>query len=1337
VGRADQQVKIRGQRVELGEIEAALAAHPAIAGAAVVARDDLGSGLRLVAYVVPADPASVYVVPADPSSVPANSSGGLDDAGLREFLRAKLPEAMVPAAYVALDRLPLSATGKLDRKALAALPAPAPPAASTAAGAVGEEEPRTPAEALVAGIFADLLGRPRVGRGESFFDLGGHSLLATRVTARLHAATGVDVPLRALFEAPTAAGLAAQLGDQLVSAPEAAIPPADRGRPLPLSFAQERVWFLAQLDPASTAYNLPAALRLGGDLEVPALAAALTALVRRHEALRTTFVVGPAGPEQRIADPAPVPLPVLDLAGPDARETQERARARFAAVAATPFDLARGPLLRLELLRLGAREHLLIVDQHHAITDGWSIGLLVRELGALYAAARAGAPDPERLLALLPPLPVQYADYAVWQRGRLAGEDLERQVGWWRGQLAGIPEVLALPVDRPRPAVQTLAGGEVAAALPAALAGDLAALARRHGATLFMALLAAFQALLARCLPPGTAPADGPFVPVGSPVAGRTRVELEGMIGFFANTLVLRGDLRGEPGFGALLARTREATLGAFAHQEVPFEKLVEALQPRRSLAHAPLVQVLLALQNTAAAPLELPGLTISRLAEETPAAPFDLALHLAETAGGADGSDRADRAVGIAGRLVYARDLFDRPSAIRLAQRLRTLVAAAVASPDLSWRDLDLLAPAERLQLLAEWSGAGEELRVEEGTTLARLVAAQAARTPAATALVVGGERLTYGELAARVEALAGRLQGLGVGPEERVAVCVGRSAALVVALLAVLEAGGAYVPIDPAYPRERRLLMLADARPAVLLTEEPLLAEVAAAGVPALLVDREAPAQSPAPTGAPAVAAASAALPDNLAYFIYTSGSTGRPKGVAVTHRSAAALVLWALASYASEELAGVLFATSICFDLSVFELFVPLASGGTVILAENALELPALPARSEVTLVNTVPSAIAELVRAGSLPVSVRTVNLAGEALRQGLVDRLYLESGVRRVWNLYGPSEDTTYSTAALTAAGADRVAIGRPLPGSRAYVLDSRGRPAPAGVPGELFLGGIGLARGYFDRPELTAERFVPEPGRTGARLYRTGDLVRFLPDGALEFLGRIDHQVKVRGFRIELGEIESALAAHPGVREVVVLAREDRQGEDGPDLRLVAYVAGTASGMASGTASDGELRRYLGDRLPAYMVPATFVTLEALPLTPNGKVDRRALPAPEATAPGADFEPPGTELEMALAEVWREVLGSERIGIHENFFDLGGHSLLGTRMLMRVRDLFGVDISLRRFFEDPTLAGLSLALAEALMGDLEEERASELFAEIAVSEIAAASREHVRRGGKP
>jgi amino acid adenylation domain-containing protein len=1314
LGRIDHQVKVRGFRIELGEIEAAIQARPEIAEVVVLAREDnsgTGGGQRLVAYVV------------------AKSEPGPDlVASLRGALAEKLPEYMVPAVFVVLPALPLTANGKVDR---AALPAPE----ATSAGTDRERVlPRDAVETLLAGLWADVLGLPEVGVEEDFFELGGSSITSAVLVNRLQATLQEIVPVLAVFQARTIARLAARLaadhpaavarifgiksgiepgiaapgGIDAAGAGSLYIPsrPWHAGDTAPLSYAQERLWFLDQLDPGQSTYNIPLALRLDGRLDLPAMAAALSEIVRRHQALRTTFEARGEEPVQVIGPALPVPLALVDLAGlPEGLRDAEALRLATAE-ARRPFDLARGPVLRASLLKLrtdrdgragDAAEHAALLNVHHIASDGWSTGVLVRELASLYEAATAGRPSP------LPELPIQYADFAGWQRRWLAGDVLAAQLDYWRRTLAGVP-ALQLPTDRPRPAVASFRGATLPFALSEKLGGALLALGRTRGASVFMTLLAAFQALLSR----GSGQED---VAVGSPIANRTRAEVEGLIGFFVNTLVLRGDLAGAPSFEALLDRTREAALGAYAHQDLPFEKVVGEVQPERDLSRSPLFQVMLLLQNAQDAQasrgeLRLPGLTLKPQGMEGGAAKFDLTLGLGEGPRG------------LVGGLEYARDLFDEATAARLLGYFETLLAGLVAHPGQPVADLPLMPEAERRQVLLDWNATGPGLA--SGRCLHELFAAQAARTPAATALVDGERRRTYGELDAWSNRLARHFRALGVGPEVRVALCVERSAAMVAAMLGVLKAGGAYVGLDPRYPKDRLAFMLEDAAAAVLVTEERLLGllpETAAQVV--RLDDAETAAAIDGESALPLPGRG--ALPGNLAYLIYTSGSTGRPKGVAIEHASAAAMVGWARQAFSDAALSGVLASTSICFDLSVFEIFVPLAWGGTVIVAENALALSTLQAASEVTLVNTVPSALAGLLRTGGLPSGVpggMTVNLAGEALKRELVEEIYRQPGIREVRNLYGPSEDTTYSTWTTVAparSAADRPpAIGRPLAGTRVYLLDVRLAPVPLGGPGELYLAGAGLARGYLGRPDLTAERFVPDafstsptpPTTGGERLYRTGDLARYRPDGDLDYLGRIDHQVKVRGFRIELGEIEAALAAHPAVAEAAVLVRDEAEGDRG----LVAYVAARepANAVDAGTLAAtlrGDLRR----QLPDYMVPGRFAVLPRLPLTPNGKVDRKALVALAVDASGeagerGGYVAPRTPVEELLAGIWGQMLGISAVGANDNFFDLGGHSLLVTRMVSRIAETFGVELPLRRLFEAPVLAAQAAQIAAAQAG---------------------------------
>jgi amino acid adenylation domain-containing protein len=1049
------------------------------------------------------------------------------------------------------------------------------------------------------------------------------------------------------------------------------IPRRRGGQRNPLSFAQQRLWFLHRLRPGDPTYNIPLAVRLGGELHAAALDRTMREIVRRHEVLRTTFVAEGGLPVQVVA-PAPASIfTTVDLSGLGPAEREREARRLAQEEAARPFKLAEGPLLRAVLLRLAAAEHVVLLTLHHIVGDAWSMEVLVEEVSELYNAFSLG--QAPRLAAL----PIQYADYAVWQREWLQGEMLEAQLAFWREQLRGEPPALELPTDRARPPVSTHRGASHSFTLPKGLGECITRLGREEGATLFMTLLAAFQVLLARY-------SGQEDVSVGTPIAGRRQAEVEHLVGFFVNTLVLRTDLSGRPTFREVLRRVRDVCLGAYSHQDLPFELLVEELQPERHLSRTPLFQVMFALKHEPPQP-RLGGLELRPLKVEGATARFDLTLTMQEAEGELEGS------------VEYSTDLFEAATIARLVGHLEQLLRGVAADPDRRLSDLPLLTDAEARLILVEWNETGMDAPRDE--RLQELFAAQAASSPEAVAVVGGDGALTYAELNRRSDLLACHLQTLGVGPETPVGICLERSPWLIVGLLGILKAGGAYVPLDARYPRERLSFTFADARLAVLLTQESLLG-VLPPFDEVVCLDRDWPAISRGDGSVEARVGGGR----QTAYVIYTSGSTGRPKGVAIEHRSAASLVRWAQRCFSAEELGGVLASTSICFDLSVFEIFAPLCTGGAVIMADNALQLPRLPAARQVTLLNTVPSAAAELVRSGGIPPTVRTVALAGEPLSRTLVRQLYELGSVGRVLNLYGPTEDTTYSTRAEVGRQGDAAPdIGRPVGNKRAYILDRHLGPVPVGVVGELYVGGVGVARGYLNRPALTAEKFLPDPfgPEAGARLYRTGDRARYLPDGRIEFLGRNDHQVKLRGFRIELGEIEAVLAGHPSVAEAAVVVG----GGERDDGRLLAYVVTRASEPASAR----ELRDFLKQALPDYMIPSALVFLDALPLTPNGKVDRRALWAQAGAAPEPEqaYVAPRTDAEKMLAGIWAEVLQVERVGRDDNFFDLGGHSLLATQVVARVGDISDLELPLEAIFDAPTVAELALRV-EALSAEMGE-----------------------------
>jgi amino acid adenylation domain-containing protein len=1234
LGRLDHQVKLRGFRIELAEIEAALLEHPMVEQALAVVREDQVGEKRLVTYVIC-----------------RSETATTNTAELRDYLRVRLPEYMVPGAIVAMPEFPLTPNGKVNRTAL-----PKPHWQD----AVSQDQlsPCYPEEEILCGIFSEVLKLEQVGLEQDFFDLGGHSLLATQVVSRVRNAFGVDLPLRVLFETRTARGLAQRVRrsrseEQMTSVP---LLPAVRTGPLPLSYAQQRLWFLDQLDPGSAVYNMPFEMHLSGQLDQDALQRSLNKIVERHEALRTSFVVRDGSPWQQIAEEQKIEVELIDLTMLPQNERAEMAQELARVEALKPFDLARGPLLRVKLLHLEDHEYRLLLTMHHIVSDGWSIGIMVREFSRLYEGYVQSI-EPE-----LPQLGIQYADYALWQREWLNRQIIEKQLAYWKKQLTDVP-VLELPAKKPgQILINNHAENETVRILPG-ITAKLKELNRREGITLFMGLLTAFSVTLSGF-------SGQKDLVIGTPIANRERTETEGLIGLFVNTLVLRNDLSGNPSFRTLLRRTREMVLDAHAHQDVPFEKLVEELAPDRDLGKAPLFQAMVSMQNTEIEELELPGLQVSGFASRAPLAKFDLLLLLSESGGS------------IVGDLSYRSGLYEISTMHRVMRLWSSVVEKMVAEIDMAIGDMPLLSESEKRQLLVEWIPAATPY---PSRCLHELFEEQARRTPDAIAVKYEHKALSYAELNRSANQIGHYLRKLGVAPEIPVGICMERGLEMVIGLLGILKAGGGYVPLDPAYPPERLNLMMEDAQSPVLLTQSSLANRIDSTHSRVVCVDEEWPRLAAENSSDVAVVA----LPENLAYVIYTSGSTGKPKGVAIQHRSAAALLHWGRQTFSPAELAGVLASTSICFDLSVFEIFQPLSSGGKVILASNALGLAQFTGSDEVTLVNTVPSAMRELIRMKGVPASVKTVNLAGEALQDSLVKQIYELENVERVVNLYGPSEDTTYSTyISIQRSEVETVTIGKPIANTQAYVLDEEMRAVPIGVPGELWLGGEGLARGYLRRPEMTAERFLPDPFSEwgGARAYRTGDQVRWRPDGNLEFLGRLDHQVKLRGYRIELGEIEAALLDLANMEQAVVVAR----GGEEADKKLVAYLV--FKDRQNQTSFD-DLRAHLRARLPEYMIPSAYVLLDQLPLTPNGKLNRKALPEPEGSE--KEYVAPITPVEKALAAIWSDVLKVKRPGMRDNFFEAGGHSLLAVQLISRVRELLHVELPVRQLFERPTIESMA------------------------------------------
>ncbi|HYG62721.1 MAG TPA: amino acid adenylation domain-containing protein, partial [Thermoanaerobaculia bacterium] len=1292
-GRLKDLIILRGRNLYPQDLElTAERSHPALrAGGAAFSVDGQGEERVVLALEVERH---------------AGDLGAVADA----VRRAVADEHGVAVADVLLLRggtVPKTSSGKIRRRecrarylagSLAPLHRSAPPGAAPGAGLLTRFDllaldPPERSAALTAWLRGEIARRAGVATealdpAAPIAAAGLDSLALFELQARLESDLGL-APAAASLADLSVPELRDRLLDHLTEVSESTpLVTGEAAGDHPLAPGQEALWFLESSTAADGVFHIAAAARLGPEVDGAALFRAAQALAERHPALRTTFGLWDGEPRQRVHATLPPDLGEVGATAWSAAELEAGLRREVR----RRFDLERESPLRLRVLTRPGGERLLLLVLHHLAGDFGSLAVLLHDWAALYARERdAGRPPLPPLL----PLSGAYTDFVRWQRRLLAGPAGERLERYWLDRLRGAPLALDLPADRPRPPSPAHAGARLGLRLGSGETGRLRERARAHGATLFTALLATFQILLGRL----TGQDD---LLVGSPATGRRDRDLDGVVGYFVNPMVLRAELAGDPPVPELLARSRRAVSEALAHRDFPFPWLTRRLQPVRDPARPPVFQVQLVFQR--AAPGQEPGLAAFAVGEEGARVELEgLALESLRLDPGTSQLDltlfAAEAGDALALACEYDTALFDGVTVARWLGHLRTLLAAAAAWPERRIGELPLLGDAERHQLLREWSDTAVA-REGAGACLHHLFEEQARRTPDAVALIAGGREVRYHELERDAARLARRLRREGAGPEVVIGVCLGRSAALVTALLGVLKAGAAYLPLDPQLPRPRLAALLAESRASLVVADRERAAGLPASGS-LILVDQilededggdERPAEEPG------------AEPANLAYVLYTSGSTGAPKGVAVTHRSAVELVRWAATVYAPEELAGVLAATSAAFDLSVFEIFVPLSWGGTVILARNALELPDLlasaPAAGRVTLVNTVPSAMAELVRTGGLGPSVRTVNLAGEPLPRALADRIYTTGTVERVWNLYGPTEDTTYSTFARVAPeGTAAPTIGRPVASTRALVSSGGVEPLPVGVAGELCLGGAGLARGYLHRPDWTAERFVPDPfaAEPGARLYRTGDLARWTTAGELDFLGRVDHQVKVRGFRIEPGEIEAALHEYPGVHQAVVVARRD--GPAGP-ARLVAYtVAAPASAPAA-----AELRSFLAERLPAYMVPAAWVALAALPLTPNGKVDRAALPVPDGALPSREHVAPRTRAEEILAGLWAEVLRLPRVGVHDNFFELGGDSILSLQIVARARRA-GLLLSTRQVMEHQTVAELaSLCSDEAAAG---------------------------------
>ncbi len=1258
VKRRDRQVKVRGFRIELGEVEAVLRQHPAVKDCVVVPHQDRLGEQNLAAYFT------------------CRNTHSFTGNELRTHAQNRLPGYMVPAYFTVLEQIPLTPDGKLDRSAL---PDPV---------ATGLERnqpyvaPRTATEKQIAQIWGELLGLDHVGAHDRFFELGGNSLLATRAIGRIRHEHGIDVPLRALLENLTVAEIADFYKNRKeTSRDDLPFVTVDRNRPIPLSFSQERVWFLEQLNPGLLAYTFQATIRFEGTLVPSALEKAFNVIVERHEILRTTFHEVNGTPVQVVHSPRPVTLPVIQVE--DAVDPERAASDFIQREIRKPFRVDQGPPIYWNLIRVRPDSHILLHREHHFIHDGWGFNVILRELFELYRSFTGGS------RTVLPAMPIQFADFASWQREWVETNEAKRQVEYWKQKLAGAPDLLVLPWDHPRPQVPAYRGDELRIELPEELCIALRQRSREQGVTLFMTTFAAFAILMQRV-------SGATDLCIGSGIADRRWKEIENMLGMVVNNVVLRCDLSEDLTVARLLQQVRETALEAYDNQDIPYDKVVEALQPKRHLSYPPVFQVMFSFHDSVLGSLDLPECKI-KLMEGVPngSAKWDLNITLIPRAEQALGRRDGVRNNGITLAWEYCSDLFEEATMWHWMRVYQNLLRAVADGPQKQVSELPLLSPEEQEFILAQ----NRQTRSAPAPAHAvhELFEIQAARIPDAVAVEHEGRQLKYGELNRLGNQVGRYLKKLGVRPEARVGICMKRSPELIAGLLGVLKAGGAYVPLDPNYPPERLRFMIDDAQVGVLLTERSFEHLFEKNIPPKIYLDEtweEIARENSTDLKVPLEQT-------NLAYVIYTSGSTGRPKGVAIAHRGVSLLLHWGREAFSDEEIDGMLFSTSVCFDLSVFEMFLPLCWGGFMVIAENALELPQWVGQDKLKLVNIVPSAIAELLKTNGMPESVRVVCLGGEGYRRGQVQQIYEQPTVQRVINVYGPTEDTVYSTYEELSKqeSSPFVVIGKPLGSKEAYVLDARMHLTPVSVAGELYLGGEGVARGYLNRPELTAERFVPNPfsQTAGGRLYRTGDSVKRDSSGRILFMGRLDHQVKIRGYRIELAEIEARLKEYPGIEETVVVMREDANEEKS----LVAYytTAQNSRELPEGHFDSAQLRAHMMEKLPEYMAPAAYIHLEAMPLTANGKLDRRSLPQPDRKAFGeSKYEAPQGEIERELAALWADVLKRDSVGRDDNFFTLGGHSLLAMRTIARTRAMFRLEIPVRAIFQIPTIRAFGEAL---------------------------------------
>ena len=1241
MGRIDNQVKVRGFRIELDEIETVLGSYECVGPCVVVVREDIPGEKTLVAYF-------------------ESRAGSAPDSGdLRTHLKKVLPEYMVPSAFVLMQKLPSTPNGKIDRNAL---PIPTRQTTSAVPELIG---PRSETEHTLAAIWAEVLRVEDPGVNNSFFDLGGHSLLAIKIVSRIRDALDLNLSTQALFEHPTIAELAAVV-EELKGATAASqrIERRKSEGPSPLSYPQQQLWFLDQLAPGSPVYNIVYFLRFEGRYNGNAMRQTLEEIVRRHESLRTKFSYTDRGPMQTVVPGIDLPLREVDLSSLDAGERESEWKRVVTETGRQPFDLTQAPAFRMVTVHMSGLEHGLLLVIHHIIADEWSIEIFHHEVRELFKAFSRRRPSP------LPELPIQYADFASWHRDWIRGDLLESETAYWKGELAGAPLVLEIPTDKPRPAVQSFSGATEVFDLPVRLSEQLKAIGHQQQATLFMVLAASFMALLHRY-------AGQDDMLVGTPISGRTRSETENLIGYFLNPVVLRAQFNERITFRSLLQQVRDRALRAYAHPDMPFDRLVTELAPERDASQSPLFQVMFVLHNPEGGPEISQAFVSPEL--QTGTSKFDITLTLSEIP------------TGLRGMFEYSTDLFVPATIRRMCGHFQTLLESIARNPDQRISEMPMLTENERQELLIEWNDTAV-VRQNQNTCLHQLFEAQAARTPERTALTFGPQEMSYRELNERASVLAAHLKGLGVKPDDLVGLLVDRSLDLVVGLLGILKAGGAYVPLDPSFPENRLSYMIENSRMTILVTHHGL--EEKLTRLPSMMVRLD--------SGRPLASNRDAAWADaappppdekNLAYVLYTSGSTGKPKGVAIPHSSIVNFVLsmWKQPGFSGDDT--LLAVTTPSFDIAGLELYVPLTTGGKVVIASN--EDTHDPARlqeriqeSRCTVMQATPATWRALIHSGWKGSSGLKILCGGEALPRDLADDLLVRCG--ELWNMYGPTESTVWSAIHRIHPGNETISVGRPIENTQVYVLDKNRNLVPRGATGELYIGGDGLARGYLNRDDLTRERFVPNPFARNALMYRTGDLARWLPDGTLECLGRADNQVKLRGFRIELGEIEAVLSAHDGIKQCAVIIREDVPG----DKKLVAYFE--PKGAAAPSAD--ELRARLERDLPAYMVPSLFVPLPKLPLTPNGKIDRNAMPERSmvlSAGDAADTDAPRDPLEKMLAQVWSKVLGIGRVGVHDNFFDIGGHSLLAVRIVVEVEKFTGTRLPLATLLQAPTVGGLA------------------------------------------